>query len=264
MEGEGGKETLYIENLNWFQKSGFIQQYIVLSPVWSVSLVSWFPYRGSGSFHKALGGWGICIIWRNLNSIFCSVTFQSAYSIRPCIELSSFFFFFIFYSQPPFKKRKKNKPSYILCESSRGLFVNIANKWTVSYPALNQCRIAWNGEQAQFDLFSWSFLDITSPQGFPGLFFLSSLCRKRCGQGVPASSEVSESPVQRSVASMKFCSNSYKVLWSFLPLGCCYSFLLSCPFLTFYYIMPRLFAIVTQKADMSYLSQAELSLLSYS
>lgn len=37
-------------------------------------------------------------------------------------------FFFCFYSQPPFKKRKKNKPSYTLCESSRGLFANIANK----------------------------------------------------------------------------------------------------------------------------------------
>lgn len=76
--GRGGVETLYIENLNWFQKSGFTEQYIVFSPVWSVSLVSWLLSRGSGSFHKALGGWGICIIWRNLNSIFCSVTSQSA------------------------------------------------------------------------------------------------------------------------------------------------------------------------------------------
>lgn len=102
------------------------------------------------------------------------------------------------------------------------------------------------------------------PQGFPGLFFLSSLCRKRCGQGVLASSEVSASPVRRSITSIKFRPNSYEVLWSFLPLGYCYAFSLSCPLLTFYYIMPRLFVIVTQKADMSHLSQAELSLLSYS
>lgn len=78
VEGKGGDETLYIENLNWFQESGFTQQYTVFSAVWSVSLVSWLPYRGSGSFHKALGGWGICILWRNLNSIFCSLTSQRA------------------------------------------------------------------------------------------------------------------------------------------------------------------------------------------
>lgn len=93
VEGKGGDETLYIENLNWFQESGFTQQYIVFSAVWSVSLVSWLPYRGNGSFHKALGGWGICILWRNLNSIFCSVTSQSAYSVRPCIKLSFLFLF---------------------------------------------------------------------------------------------------------------------------------------------------------------------------
>lgn len=66
-------------------------------------LVSWLPYRGSGSLHKAWGGWGICILWRNWNSIFCSVTCQSAYSVRPCIKLS---FFVCFYSQPFCKKIK--------------------------------------------------------------------------------------------------------------------------------------------------------------
>lgn len=39
-EGRGGEETLYIENLNRFQKSGFTKQFTVFSPVGNVSLVS--------------------------------------------------------------------------------------------------------------------------------------------------------------------------------------------------------------------------------
>ena len=60
-----------------------------------------FLIEGVDHSNKELGEWGICIVWRNLNSIFCSVTFQSAYSVRPCVELS---FLFCFYSQSSFKK----------------------------------------------------------------------------------------------------------------------------------------------------------------
>lgn len=105
VEGRGSNSIHWEFEL--IPKSGFTKQYIVFSPVWSVSLVSWLPYRGSGSFHKALGGWGIHIIWRNLNSIFCSVTFQSAESVRPCIDC---LLFFCFYSQPSFKKKCRTRP----------------------------------------------------------------------------------------------------------------------------------------------------------
>lgn len=182
VEGRGSNSIHWEFEL--LPKSGFTKQYIVFSPVWSVSLVSWLPYRGSGSFHKALGGWGIHIIWRNLNSIFCSVTFQSAESVRPCIDC---LLFFCFYSQPSFKKSAEQGQLYILWLQQRPVCEH-CQWWTdCSYRGLNRCGIVWSIEQAQFDLFSWIIKDLTFPPGFPRAF-LPPLCRKTCGQVVPVGS----------------------------------------------------------------------------
>ena len=142
-----------------------------------------FLIEGVDHSNKALGEWGICIVWRNLNSIFCSVTFQSAYSVKPCVELS---FLFCFYSHSSFKKWRTSLVVH---------FVNPreACLWTLPvmnclYRGLNWCRIVWSEEQAQFDLFSWIILDSVFPSGSPGLFSLCSICRKTCGQGGPVSS----------------------------------------------------------------------------
>lgn len=222
-EGRGGEETLYIENLNRFQKSGFTKQFTVFSPVGNVSLVSWVPYRGSGSFHK--GGWGICIVRRNLNSIFCSVTFQSAYLERPCIESS---FLFCFYSQASFKKKKKmNKPSCTFSESSSGLFVNIARETPfLSWSHLRQS--VWTRKPAWFDLFWWLLLDLTLPTGMPStLLPLSSLEKSLGPGGYLLVCKVSESAFRRSVSFMKFTPKLFQVLWPFLSLGAIMPF--NCP-----------------------------------
>lgn len=179
-----------------------------------------FLIEGVDHSNKALGEWGICIVWRNLNSIFCSVTFQSAYSVRPCVELS---FLFCFYSHSSFKKWRTSLVVH---------FVNPieACLWTLPvmnylYRGLHCCRIVWSEEQAQFDLFLWIILDSVFPSGTPQGFSASVLYVERhVVKGALLVQGVSESPFQRFISSMKFTPNSYTLLWPFLLLRCHYAF----------------------------------------